>query len=280
MDGERGFKDARTGKWIRGFEGVHRAHNRYGYETRVILRQRQKAKEGDLREQLQAARNSEWDLRQQLNRMRASSEEKIAIDCRQMKKAIRWRSAQRGSPPRPHVTSGRVHDEENRRKASQERGSRNRDRGRDASHRTGARHRSRSPRRDAAASIRSKSPGARDIYSHAQATQDGLEDNRVRRALLEEEKLMDEERRTLWLEEELRRTALLEEEEKRHQKRMEEDAACRKRQGEEDEERRRLFMMEITDVRETISEMWQEKLHEALKEIAPLLQSAMRKSSE
>ena len=127
----------------------------------------------------------------------------------------------------PDVTSGRVHDEKNSRKASQERSSRNRDRGRDASHHTGARHRSRSPRRDAAASIRSKSPGARDIYGHAQARQDGLEDNRVRRALLEEEKLMDEERRTLWLEEELRRTALLEEEEKRHQKRMETRSVAR-----------------------------------------------------
>lgn len=249
-----------------------------------MLRQQQRTREGDLREQLREARKTEHDLRQRLNRRKASgSEERIAVDGRELRKAIRWRSAQRGSPTRPHATSGRVHGEENRRKASHEMGSGNRDRGRDASHRAVARDRSRSPREDAAACASSTSPSARDIYRRAEqarAYKDGLEDNRVRRELLEEEKLMDEERRTLWLEEELRRTALLEEEEKRHRRRMEEDVASRKRQVDDDEERRRLFLTEITDVREAISAMLQEKVQEALMDIAPLLQAAMGKSSK
>ena len=52
VDAEIGFVDARTGKWIRGFEGVHRDHNRYGYNTRLELRQRNNKTEVDLRDQL------------------------------------------------------------------------------------------------------------------------------------------------------------------------------------------------------------------------------------
>ena len=272
--------DARTGQWVRGFEGAYRDHNRYGYKTRVELKQQKKKTERDLRQQLQAAKGKGEDLRHHLNRSRASSEERMGTDCRQMREAIRRRSAQRGSPPKPLVTRGGVHSETNRRKASREGRPRNRDQGGYASHRTSARDRSRSPRRDAAASTGKRSPGARDIYRQEKARQEAREENHVRRAILEEEKIRDEERRTLWIEEELRRTALLEEEEKRHRKRQEEDETSRKKQGEEDEERRRLFLMEISDVKETIGEMLQEKIQEALKDIAPSLQSILRKSSE
>jgi len=269
--------DTRTGQWVRGFEGAYRDHNRYGYKTRVELKQQKKKTERDLRQQLQAAKGKGEDLRHHLNRSRASSEERMGTDCRQMREAIRRRNAQRGSPPKPLVTRGGVHSETNRRKASREGRPRNRDQGGYASHRTSARDRSRSPRRDAAANT---GPGARDIYRQEKARQEARDENHDRRAILEEEKIRDEERRTLWIEEELRRTALLEEEEERHRKRQEEDETSRKKQGEEDEERRRLFLTEISDVRETIGEMLQEKIQEALKDIAPSLQSILRKSSE
>ena len=67
-----GLVDARTGKWIRGFEGAHREHNRYGYNTRLELRQRKKTTKVDFRDHLQAAKRSE-DLRYQLNRSREPS---------------------------------------------------------------------------------------------------------------------------------------------------------------------------------------------------------------
>lgn len=266
-------------------------HNRYGYTTRVMLRQKEKANEKDLRDQLKAAKTKEGDLRGKLNRRSARSEERMSNDCKGIKEAIRRRWEQRSSSPTPRVIRDRVREEKNRPGASREGRSKNRSRGRDASrsprtrrrrdvsrkkNRRDASNRSRSPRD----STNTREPGARDVYRRLQARQDGGEDDRVRQERLEEEKMMNEERRTLWLEEELRRTALLEEEEKRHRQRREEDEACRKRQMGEDEERKKLFMMEITDVRETIQAMLQDKIQEALQNIMPFFESTIRKSSE
>ena len=86
-DGECGFVDKKTGKWIRGFEGVHRAHNRYGYKTRIMLRQQRKAKEDELKEKLRTVRAEKGDLRDKLNRLKARREEKRSSDSEEANEA-------------------------------------------------------------------------------------------------------------------------------------------------------------------------------------------------
>ena len=69
--------DKKTGRWIKGFEGVFRDHNRYGYNTRIERKQKRKAQRED--------------LRSHLNRLRASSDEQLTSDLEMLRIAVRDR---------------------------------------------------------------------------------------------------------------------------------------------------------------------------------------------
>ena len=238
--------DKRTGKWVRGFEGTFRDHNRYGYNTRIEKKQKAKARRED--------------LRRHLNRLRASSDEQLSDDLEKLKIAVRGRMRE---AHRPRSAGNRSTGGNNRPRArSAERIAdaleRLSIRGRDVSRssRPAASGKDRKRARDVTRSpSRERSPGARERYrKHARRDRSAYEDNEVRRALLEEEKKMDEERRTLWFEEEKRRNALMEAEEKRYVERKEEEQTRQQKQAEEDEERRRLFWMEMKEAQERMQE--------------------------
>jgi len=222
--------DRRTGKWVRGFEGTFREHNRYGYDTRVERRERRKAKREDLRDHL--------------NRLRASSEERLTNDLERLKIAVRGRMNEDHRPSQRERNRPRASSAERIADVLERLSIRERDVGTSGRNRKRARDETRSPMRD----NRERSPGAREMYRKIARCDRSTEDhevrkamdNEVRRALLEEEKLMDEERRTLWLEEEKHRTDLI-----------------------EDEERRRLFWMEMKEAQEKMQESMQARLQEA-----------------
>ena len=278
--------DRKTGKWVAGFEGTFREHNRYGYNARIERRQ-------------QRAKGRREDLRPHLIRLRARNEEQLDADLESLKIAVhertkshRTRSMERNRPrasrsPRPDDNRKRARgdseqldaDVESLKIAVHEQ---------TKSHRTRSMERnrpraSRSPRPDGnrkRARGDSESPGAREQFrKYARRDRCAFDDNEARRALLEEEKKMDEERRTLWLEEEMRRNALIEAEEKRYEERMEEDMSRRRRQAEEEEERRRMFRLEMREMHEVM----EEKLQEANQEMMAWLKvqlSRKKKSSE
>ena len=190
-ENKTGFVDDRKGKWIAGFEGSYRDHNRQGYEIRVARKDRKKWQ--------QIRRN---DLRDHLHQKKRNHEETTEVDGSR-KNRLQARVEDRGKAYRTSASQGerrldRKHASKGNEEPSRRRDSSRMEEDRSRNHRDrsplekGKRNEpsrgesSRSEKRHQSRSHRERSPLDRERYdSNGDDRRDDASDKSERRALLE-----------------------------------------------------------------------------------------------